>query len=53
LEAEGFSIFREHEDYLKSFIENGMLEWDETYLRTTRKGMYFADRIASDLFLVS
>jgi len=51
--AEGFDILQERTQYLERASGKGMLQVVDEHLRTTREGLYFADRIASDLFLVS
>lgn len=35
------------------FVEQGFLQWDEDVLKTTKKGKFLADGIASDLFMVN
>lgn len=35
------------------FVEQGLLQWEEDVLKTTKKGKFLADGIASDLFMVN
>ena len=46
-----------YEHYLKNqaekYVEQHLLFWDDEILRTTRKGKFLADGIASDLFMIN
>lgn len=48
----GFDILIHFNEILKNYTESGLLEIDEIKIKLSNKGMLFADKIASDLFLI-
>lgn len=51
-EIGGIDLLEIQKQYLTAFVENGWLKISNNVLFLTSKGKLFADRIASDLFLV-
>lgn len=51
-EISGVDLLEIQKQYLTAFVENGWINISDNVLFLTHKGKLFADRIASDLFLV-
>jgi oxygen-independent coproporphyrinogen-3 oxidase len=49
----GPNYFKYLEMQAAKFVEQGLLQWEEGTLKTTKKGKFLADGIASDLFMVN
>jgi oxygen-independent coproporphyrinogen-3 oxidase len=49
----GYDLLATHEGYVGALVENGHAELDSRVLRLTKTGKLLADKIASDLFLLT
>jgi oxygen-independent coproporphyrinogen-3 oxidase len=49
----GYDLLNKNTDYLSRVFEGGLAVLDAGVLRLTRKGKLLADKISSDLFVVS
>jgi oxygen-independent coproporphyrinogen-3 oxidase len=48
-----YDILALHPEFISDLLKNGLAVIDQDYLKLTRKGRFLADKISSDLFLVS
>jgi oxygen-independent coproporphyrinogen-3 oxidase len=48
-----YDILIEHPEFINNLLKNDLAVIDQNYLKLTRKGRLLADKISSDLFLVS
>lgn len=47
-----YSLLTDHVAYIKELTSKGLAQIENDYFRLTRKGKFFADKIASDLFVL-
>jgi oxygen-independent coproporphyrinogen III oxidase len=47
-----WDIINENRDYVQSIQSKGLIVIEDNFLRLTRQGRFFADKIASDLFVI-
>lgn len=47
-----FDPVKENTDYMESLLRKGLIVVEDDILKLTRKGRFFADKIASDLFVI-
>lgn len=51
--AFGYDMLAQHASYLNSLVHSGLASLEGENLRLTEKGMFLADKISQDLFLIS